>query len=176
MFFNPNNFFIGIFCLSLSYKIKIMKKILLLLAIFLMFSCSKDDEPVLETFNYTHNDTEIDLFNKINHYRDSLGVETLSLVEHVSYKCMEHNEYMIDSNVINHDYFYDRGINIQKVCHATKVGEILAYNYQTNKSALSAWINSSCHDTILSGEYKRIGLSIRVDINNRKYYTAIFID
>ena len=153
-----------------------MRKIIILFTVFLMFSCSKENDPVLETFNYSHSDIEIDLLNKINHYRDSLGVSQVSLVEHISYKCMEHNEYMINTNNINHDYFYDRATNIEKVCRATKVAEILAYNYQTNNSVLNAWINSACHDTILKNEFKRIGLSIRVGPNNRKYYTVIFIN
>jgi uncharacterized protein YkwD len=153
-----------------------MKKILLLLTIFLFISCSKKDEPILETFNYTYTDSEIDLFNRINHYRDSLGVGTVSLVEHVSYKCMEHNNYMITNNIVNHDYFYDRYTNIENVCEATKVAEIIAFNYQTNKSVLRAWINSSCHDTIIEGDFKRIGISIRENQVHRKYYTVIFID
>lgn len=154
-----------------------MKKLLLVLfTSILILSCSKDDEQVLVTYNYTHSDSEIDLLNRINHYRDSIGIGQVSLVGHISYKCGEHNDYMITNNVVNHDYFYDRSTNIEKICHATKVGEIIAYNYQTNKSVLIAWMNSPCHDTVIKSEFKRIGISIKENPDHRKYYTVIFID
>lgn len=156
-----------------------MKKILgILLALALTISCTADDSaPTPPAQPYTFSDTEIDLFNKINHFRDSVGVGQLTLIEHVSFKCQEHNQYMIDNNVVNHDYFYDRSTNIQQVCHAHRVGEIIAYNYYTNNSVMAAWINSPCHDTIIRTEFNRIGIAITVNpTNNRKYYTVIFID
>jgi uncharacterized protein YkwD len=148
-----------------------------LIILTLTISCSKEDKQVLAIEHYTYDDNEIDLFNKINHFRDSIGIGQVTLVEHVSYKCMEHNQYMMDNNLVNHDFFYDRSTNIENVCGATKVAEILAYNYQTNKSALMAWLNSPCHDTIVRSEFLRIGVSIRENpINNRKYYTVIFLN
>lgn len=156
-----------------------MKKILIGFSIIIaLSSCSKDEQAQdLTVHSYQQNDTELDMLNKINHLRDSLGLGEVFLVQHASYKCYEHNIYMIDNNVINHDFFYDRSTNIENVCHATKVGEIIAYNYQTNKSALMAWMNSTCHDTILRSEFSRIGISISQNpTNNRKYYTVIFFD
>ena len=122
-----------------------MKKLIyILFATSLLIACSNSDTPTdLTVHTYTHTDNEMDLFNKINHFRDSIGVNELVLIDHVSFKCMEHNEYMIQNNVINHDYFYDRSTNIQNIYHCVDVGEILGYNYQTNKSVLSAWLNSS---------------------------------
>ena len=154
-------------------KVKIFT--LLILGI-LTLSCAKDNNEPLKVQSYVFSDTEIDLFNKINHFRDSIGVGELTLVQHVSYKCMEHNEYMINNNIVNHDYFYDRSTNIQNVCGATNVGEVIAYNYLTSSSVLLAWLNSPTHDTIIRSEFKRIGISIRESPNHRKYYTVIFID
>jgi uncharacterized protein YkwD len=156
-----------------------MKKIILgLIMSLLISSCTKEDLPEnLTTYPYTYSDIELDMLNKINHYRDSVGVSELTIIEHISYKCYEHNQYMIDNNVFNHDYFYDRVINLQKIYNAIYIGEIVAYNYITNDSALEAWKNSSAHDTLIKSVYSRVGISISINPNNnRKYYTVIFIN
>ena len=155
-----------------------MKKILLVLLSTLLFlSCSKDnDKPTLKRFDYVYSNNEIDLYNRINDYRITAGVNPLILVNHVSYKCMEHNEYMMNNGVVNHDYFYNRSENIIKVCGATEVDEILAFNYPTNENVLNGWAGSSCHDTIIKSEHSRIGLSIRQNPDGKKYYTVIFLD
>lgn len=156
-----------------------MKKLIFALFIVMItVSCSRKEEYVdMTVHSYTHSPIEMDMLDKINHFRDSIGVDTLRLVPHVSFKCYEHNLYMIDNDVINHDYFYDRCTNIQRVCQAKRVGEILAYNFTTNNSALHAWLNSPCHDTVVKGEFNRVGISITIDPeNNRKYYTVIFLD
>jgi uncharacterized protein YkwD len=157
-----------------------MKKFLTLILIVTMsLSCSRNEqnEEPLVSYPYTHNETELDLLEKINNFRDSIGLSQVFLVEHASYKCEEHNYYMISENSLSHDYFYDRSENIKKVCHAERVGEILAYNYITNQSVLQAWLNSAAHDTLIRSEFYRVGISIRVNPeNNRKFYTVIFFD
>jgi uncharacterized protein YkwD len=153
-----------------------MKKVLFILLAITTISCSKGAETIPPTYKYISSTDEIEMLNTINHYRDSLGKQPVTLVEHVSFKCEEHNEYMIINNIINHDYFYDRSENIKQVCHAMHVGEIIAYNYNTCKSTVNAWMNSPCHDTILRSDFKRIGISIRENTQHQKYYTVIFID
>ena len=70
-----------------------MKKLIyILFATSLLIACSNSDTPTdLTVHTYTHTDNEMDLFNKINHFRDSIGVNELVLIDHVSFKCMEHN-------------------------------------------------------------------------------------
>lgn len=144
----------------------------------LSFSCSKDnDTEDLTPHSYSHSDIELDLISKINNYRNSQGLTTLSIVEHVSYKCSEHNDYMISKNTASNDYFYQRSENIKKVCNSTKVSEVIAVNYQTNQSVLQAWINDvTCNEILLKSDSNRIGLSIRENSNQKKYYTVILIN
>ena len=52
----------------------------------------------------------------------SQGLNALQVVNHISYKSKEHNEYMIDNNVVNHDYFEQRSNNIINVLGAVRVG------------------------------------------------------
>jgi hypothetical protein len=84
---------------------------------------------------------------------------------------------MISNGTLSHDYFYQRSENIKQVCGATRVGEILGYNYSLNSSVLRAWQTSPTHDTLIRSEFRRIGISISTNpVNNRKFYTVIFFN
>ena len=154
-----------------------MKNILIVLAAAVMLSsCSENTKKVVETQSYTYSAAELDLLARINHFRDSIGVGQVVILEHASFLCSEHNNYMIDNNVVNHDFFELRAESIISVYNSVHVGEILAYNYITNRSALTAWNNSPCHDTIVRSEFTRVGISIRENELHKKYYTVIFFD
>lgn len=153
-----------------------MKKLLLLIVILISFTCSKPDESIAPMlYDYQFSSTEIELFDRINHHRDSIGLNILQTNQHISYICYEHNIYMIEKNLINHDYFQMRSDNLIKTLGAVRVGENIAYNYQTPKSTLSAWLHSPGHKKNIEGDYTDFGLSITNGTNQRKYITLILI-
>lgn len=162
-------------------KAKMFRALLPLAIVFTMVSCSSDesegttsDKRVVTTYNY--NDTELRIVTLINNYRQSIGLNTLEVVNHISYKSEEHNIYMIDNNVVNHDYFQQRSDNLIQVLGAAKVGENIAYNYQNPESAFSAWMNSPSHKANLEGDYTHFGISVTVNTaTGRKYYTNMFM-
>jgi uncharacterized protein YkwD len=162
-------------------KAKMFRALLPLAIVFTMMSCSSDsseentaEKKVVTTYNY--NDTELRLATLINNYRQSIGLNTLQIINHISYKSEEHNIYMIDNNVVNHDYFQRRSDNLIQVLGAAKVGENIAYNYQTPESAFSAWMNSPSHKANMEGDYTHFGISVTSDAETgRKYYTNMFI-
>jgi uncharacterized protein YkwD len=150
--------------------------LIMITCVSLLFSCAKTESVQIEPQSYSHSALELDLLAEINHYRDSIGVGVVTIEEHASFLSSQHNEYMIDANAISHDYFPDRVYSITNLFHCIRVGEIVAYNYQTNRSVLKAWNNSPCHDTIIRSEFTRIGISIREANLHRKFYTVIFFD
>ena len=162
-------------------KAKMFRALLPLAIVFTMVSCSSDssedvaaDNKVIVTYDY--NETETKLVTLINDYRVSQGLNALQVVNHISYKSQEHNEYMIDNNVVNHDYFEQRSNNIIQVLGAERVGENIAYNYVTPESAMQAWLNSPGHKANLLGDYTHFGMSVTVDLETgRKYYTNMFM-
>ena len=162
-------------------KAKMFRALLPLAILFTMVSCSSDsseaaaeDKQVVTTYNY--NETESKLITLINDYRQSKGLNPLSIINHISYKSEEHNFYMIDNNVVNHDYFQQRSDNLVRVLGAEKVGENIAYNYQTAESAMSAWLNSPSHKANIEGDYTHLGISVTINPDNgKKYYTNMFI-
>jgi len=162
-------------------KAKMFRALLPLAIVFTMVSCSSDssegtstDKRVVTTYNY--NETELKLVNLINNYRQSIGLNTLEVINHISYKSEEHNIYMIDNNVVNHDYFQQRSDNLIQVLGAERVGENIAYNYQTAENAFNAWMNSPGHRANIEGDYTHFGISVTIDTKTgKKYYTNMFM-
>jgi uncharacterized protein YkwD len=161
-------------------KAKMFRALLPLAIVFTMVSCSSDQsedtssQKVVTTYHY--NDTELKLVTLINDYRASQGLNTLEVINHISYKSEEHNIYMIDNKVVNHDYFQQRSNNLVQVLGAARVGENIAYNYQSAESAMSAWLNSPSHKENIEGDYTHLGISVTIDQSTgKKYYTNMFM-
>jgi uncharacterized protein YkwD len=150
-------------------------------AILAISSCSSDTSE--ETMNitpeikksYIHNADELETIRLINEYRVSMGLNILTINDHISSTCEEQNRYMITNNVVNHNGFVGRSENIIKVLGALKVGENVAYNYKTPEAALNAWLKSPEHKKNIEGDFNHVGISIKKnEINGRNYYTNIF--
>jgi uncharacterized protein YkwD len=162
-------------------KAKMFRALLPLAIVFTMASCSSDssegsptDNKLVTTYNY--NESELKIITLVNNYRQSIGLNTLEVINHISYKSQEHNIYMIDNKSVNHDYFQQRADNLIEVLGATRVAENIAYNYQTPESAMSAWLNSPGHKANMEGDFTHFGISITVDeTTGKKYYTNMFI-
>lgn len=149
--------------------------------VFAMSSCSKssNDEAVVDktiVTNFDYSAEEVQLTQMINDYRVSHGKSALQIINHISYKSLEHNDYMIDHNVVNHDFFNERAQNLIDVLGAYRVGENVAYNFSCPTTVLNAWLNSPEHKANLDGDYTHFGLSISVNpTTGKKYYTNMFI-
>ncbi len=163
-------------------KTKLKMMLISMVLVFTMSSCSKnnnDEEVNLDKTlitNYDYSQEESQLVQKINDYRISNGMNPLILINHISYKSLEHNNYMIYNNALTHDLFNERAQNLINVLGAYKVGENLAYNFSCPTTVLNAWLNSPNHKSNLDGDYTHIGLSISIcPTTGKKYYTNMFI-
>jgi len=161
-------------------KTTIAKIVFLVFVSISMVSCSSEDAaaPVVapqtnKEYNYTSDETEV--MTLVNNYRQSIGLNTLAEIDYISYKSEEHNEYMITTNSVNHNFFADRATNLMQVLGATNVSENLAYSYSTAQSAFNAWMNSEGHKANIEGNFTHFGVSIRTNAEGKKYYTNIFI-
>ena len=161
-------------------KTKLSSLVLSIVLAVSMTSCSSSDSSsdtsgkLVTTYNYSTD--ELDLATRINDYRVDNGMSPLTIVNHISYKSLEHNDYMINNNVVNHDFFDARANNILHVVGGVKVGENIAYNFSTPNSALHAWLNSPGHKANLDGDYTHFGISITINPETgKKYYTNMFL-
>ncbi|WP_308219324.1 CAP domain-containing protein [Flavobacterium sp. NRK F10] len=151
-----------------------------LLFTIVLTSCSaesvEDSITTTETQkNYSHSNEELEVLDLINTYRVNQGLTPLSIIEHISYKSNEHNNYMVSVNAVNHDGFEQRKVNFENVLGAYRVGENVAFGYSSPQSVVNAWIASSGHLSNIEGDYTHFGISITLDAEGQKYYTNMFI-
>ena len=147
-----------------------------------LIACSPSEETTIKgtdsavVDSYDYNQNELKMMDLINDYRDSIGLNRLKKINYISYKSLEHNEYMIDNNVVNHDYFQQRAQDLINLLGATSVSENIAYNYLSPQAALDAWLNSPGHKANIEGDFTDFGISISTDEATGKiYYTNMFI-
>jgi uncharacterized protein YkwD len=149
-----------------------------------LLSCTNDalnkstsSGPVPEVnIEYNYTPEELEVTDLINEYRASIGLNTLEIINYVSVKSEEHNNYMISNNVVNHNDFVARSEDIIKTLGVIKVSENIAYNYKTPQAAVNAWLASPEHKKNIIGDYTNFGISITKNpINSRNYYTNIFV-
>ena len=160
---------------------KLLQTMLLLAVVYIFGSCSSDS---VESSNvskselvteYNYNVSELEVLQLINEYRVSIGLNSLITVNHISFKSEEHDNYMILNKVVNHNDFVARSENIIAVLGAKKVGENVAYNYQTAEGVLKAWLDSPSHKQNIEGDYTHFGIAVKIDAETgKKYYTNIF--
>lgn len=154
--------------------------------LFTMLSCSSDSETDVQevkqnlssslVVDYDYNQIELELGDLINEHRQTLNLPPLQSINHISFKSKEHNDYMIEKNVVNHDFFEERSQNLIQVLGAVRVNENVAYNYNTPQAAMNAWLNSPGHRANIEGNFTHFGISVSVDpATGRKYYTNMFI-
>jgi len=163
-------------------KSKILFKLTIALIFVLNTSCTAEDDsieteeklPIVTVYNY--NDIELETMSIINNYRLSIGLNALQRINHVSFKSEEHDQYMIENNVVNHDAFESRSENIIKTLGAKKVSENIAYNYNSAQGAFDAWMKNKSHRETIEGDFTHFGIAVKENpVNKRKYYTNIFV-
>ncbi|WP_269236606.1 CAP domain-containing protein [Flavobacterium flavigenum] len=160
---------------------KLFQTIFLLAVVYIFGSCSSDSVESNNMSNselvteYNYNTSELEVLELINEYRVSIGLNSLKTVNHISFKSEEHDNYMIANKVVNHNDFVARSENIIAVLGAKKVGENVAYDYQSPQGVLKAWLDSPSHKQNIEGDYTHFGIAVKIDAETgKKYYTNIF--
>jgi uncharacterized protein YkwD len=160
--------------------IKIIKYFLILCFSVSIISCSNDDiaeakQSTIILKDYLHSAYEVELLNLVNQNRISKDLNTLIIINEISYLASTHNDYMIEKGVASHDNFEQRKITLKSMLSAIIVGENVAVGFNTPESTLAAWKNNPSHNYHLEGDYTHYGLSVKADANGKKYYTLLFI-
>lgn len=126
---------------------------------------------------YSYSSEELEGIQVVNEHRLSIGLGAVTKNNFISFQCLGHDNYMIQQDKPSHDGFVNRSTAIQKKLNAQRVGEVVAYNFQSPQGVLTAWLNSPAHKEVIEGQYfKRVGYSVRTNSSGKKYYTMIFSD
>jgi len=147
-------------------------------------SCSKEDSVEVEAAKYDidlalaqKNDSDMSarILELVNIHRDSLGLSTLNMDnQYATAFAVDHTQYMIDKEQINHDNFGYRSEGIKYHDGAEVVGENVAYGYDTAEKVMSAWLKSPGHRAIIEGNYTHTGFGVMKCAKGRSYYTQLF--
>lgn len=163
---------------------KLLRTNLLAMALLcLVTSCQKDDSLSIEEANYTidlnlANETDWNMANEIlvlvNAHRTSMGLSEIKKdQQEASAYAVDHTQYMIEMEQINHDNFSIRSQAL-KDKGAISVGENVAYGYSTAQDVVAAWLNSPGHRKIIEGSFTHSGFGVIKTDKNRYYYTQLF--
>ncbi|MES2573749.1 MAG: CAP domain-containing protein [Bacteroidota bacterium] len=163
-------------------KIKISRLLLLFFVVYFLNSCSSDSPtsesvstpPPVTIYHYAYNSFEDETLILVNSHRVSIGLNALEKNNYISIQSEEHDEYMIANNTVSHDNFSSRYNSIVETLGAIRVGENIAYNYNTPKAVMDAWLKSPSHKECIEGDYSHFGISIRVSSQGKIYCTNIF--
>ncbi len=147
-------------------------------------SCSKEDAAENESvkfdidLNLVHkNDSEMSarILELVNLHRDSLGLSTLKMDnQYASAFAVDHTQYMIEREQINHDNFGYRSEGIKYYDNAEVVGENVAYGFDTAEKVMNAWLKSPGHRDIIEGNFTHSGFGVMKSDKGRNYFTQIF--
>ncbi|NLP59053.1 CAP domain-containing protein [Lutibacter sp. B1] len=147
----------------------------------LLTSCSKEDDGIyfdeIAEVEVEYSAIELEIFDLINEYRESIGVKPLEALNIISSVAESHTEYMIEVGQINHDFFAERQENLVKKANAKAVGENVAYGYSTARGAVNGWLNSDAHRRLIEKpQYTHFGISTEQDSKGRNFFTQMFIE
>lgn len=156
--------------------------LLVLFAIFTLFSCTTDsiDEKAAAielslTTPPQAKTIEVEILELINNHRLSLGLSPLGDMTVVKSVAYSHTDYMVDNNVVSHDNFYKRSDYLKANAGAKKVSENVAYGYSSAESVVKAWLKSEGHKANIEGDFTNFDVSAEENAEGRWYYTNIFI-
>ncbi len=147
-------------------------------------SCSKDDaienEPTkfeIDLALVQKNDSQMSarILVLVNAHRDSLGLSPLQMDnQYASAFAVDHTEYMIEKEEINHDNFGYRSEGIKFYDKAEVVGENVAYGFDSAEKVMQAWLKSPGHREIIEGNFTHTGFGVMKCDKGRNYFTQIF--
>jgi len=159
----------------------IFNKLLLLVVIFsTLVGCETNEEGIffnnITDVKEEYTEIELEIMNLVNNYRTENGLKKLEPLNIVSTVALSHTNYMVDMDTTSHDNFSTRQELLFENAGAISVGENVAYGFNSGQGAVSAWLKSVDHKSIIENEnYTHFGISIEKNSNGRNYFTQIFI-
>lgn len=141
-----------------------MKKILCFIRKFLFGGVCAPDKlvyiPNIENTNFSVKENE--LLDLINQHRAKLNMSGVIPEKLATDLALEHSDYMIDKNLVSHDFFESR----YKKSNSRIMGEICAKGFSTPRAMLYAYLNSPNHKKVIEdSRYTHIGISTKGKYN-----------
>ncbi len=153
-------------------------KLLIIVCALILNSCSSSDDTIVSMpLETVINDKPIEqnILQLINAYRLEKGFSKLNQLSIIKIQTQEHTNYMVDKNILSHDYFYKRKEFLTNNAEAISVGENVAYGYSSAQSVVNAWLKSDEHKKNIEGDFNCFNVSAEINSEGKWYFTNIFI-
>jgi len=150
-------------------------QIALVLFVTLGASCTKESLDITDIPTAENNfAVENELLDVVNNHRIALGFNSLAFSQEAYTQANSHNDYMILKGSLSHDNFSSRASKISAEVGAEFVAENVAKDYDTAAEAFENWLSSSSHKKTMEGEFTHTAVSVKVDANDKFYFTQLF--
>lgn len=139
-----------------------------------LLDLSEEDRAALLQKNNTTLTQQV--LEEVNKYRMSIGLSELNQNENLLLLAIQHNEYQISIDDINHDFAIDRFCSLSTVENSiVSFGENTAFGFDTAASVIEELLNSQSHRKNIEGDFSQMSTSAVANNNGVIYYTQIFI-
>lgn len=157
---------------------------LLIVAVLTMSSCASEDDGIyfdkvneITELKIEYSEIELEILDLVNNYRIENGLNPLKKLDFISTIAKTHTTYMLETGLVNHDFFYERNEKLVTLAGAKNVGENVAYGYTSAQGVFEAWLNSEHHREIIENDsYTHFGISTECNMNGKNYFTQMFIN
>ncbi|WP_445957169.1 CAP domain-containing protein [Yeosuana sp.] len=154
---------------------------LLALLAVMCFSCSTDNlsknaDALNQNLIVPQTKTiEIQILELLNNHRLSIGLNPLENMDIIKSQAYSHTEYMVVTNEVNHNNFFERSNYLKTNAGAKVVSENVAYGYTKAETVVNAWLKSDGHRENIEGDFTDFDVSAEQNGDGDWYYTNIFI-
>ena len=119
------------------------------------------------------------VYNQINEYRESQGLNPLTLNDNISGQARFHSQNMADGDVLfSHNGFEQRIEAIATVISYQGAAENVAFNQgypDPAARAVQSWLNSPGHLQNIQGDFDLTGVGVAQNPQGEYYFTQIFV-
>lgn len=166
--------------ISQTFRIKTLKFSLILLAVFAITSCAKEEDVIYfekaDQINIEYSKIELEILRLVNDHRISKGLNILEKMNFISKVAKSHSDYMAKTGTVSHENFLQREEKLKSYTAAKSVGENVGFGYSLAEDAVQAWIKSDSHRRIIEKPtYTHFGISTSTNNKGRNFFTHIFI-
>lgn len=115
---------------------------------------------------------------QINQFRQSQGLEPLTLDPVISTQARQHSQTMTQTGTLSHDGFEQRVEVIRQQLALQSAAENVGTNQGYDnpaQQAVEGWQNSPGHRQNILGDFSQTGIGIAQDDQGQYYFTQIFV-
>jgi uncharacterized protein YkwD len=121
---------------------------------------------------------ELEIYDRINKYRQSQSLPPLAFDPIVAEQARAHSQNMARQSILSHDGFHERFESVSEALPVQSVAENVATNRgysQPELIAVQSWLESPGHHHNIIGRYNATGIGVIQNARGEYYFTQIFV-